>query len=215
MIKSFINACREFILLLKNRKHSRDITVFYEDKWYESAFSTVARPLGNIKKADGKNYRKWHDENYGKMKKMILDLLSRLSPNGTVSIYDEMQKIVEACDVPFGVVQKIVGIMIKYIVTNYYGEFDSEAVGEKYPWVKDEEFVKKLPIPVDSKVLWNLKERGSTLNITQIGDYAKINGLPWSRIDIDIYKKIQEGVARMAGRMGMFPLEFEMYCLWR
>ena len=215
MKESFNKKCREFILLLKNRKPSRDITVFYEDTWYESAFSTVARPLGNIKKADGKDYRKWRDENYGEMKKMILDLLSRLSPNGTVSIYDEMQKIVEACDVPFGIVQKIVGIMIKYIVTNYYGEFDSEAVGEKYPWVKDEEFVKKLPIPVDSKVLWNLKEREANLNITQIGDYAKINGLPWSRIDIDIYKKIQEEVARMAGRMGMFPLEFEMCCLWR
>lgn len=213
MKKSFINACRKFILLLKNRKHSRDITIFYEDKWYESAFSTVARPLGNIKKADGENYRKWHDENYGKMKERILDLLSRLSPNGTVSIYDEMQKIAKACDVPLGVVQKIVGIMMKYVVTNYYGEFDSASVGEKYPWVKDEEFVKKLPIPVDSKVLWNLKEHGSTLNITQIGGYAKIDGLPWSRIDIDIYKKIQEEVARMAGDDGM--LGFEMNNLWR
>ena len=213
MKESFNKKCRKFILLLKNRKPSRDITIFDEDIWYNSAYSTVARALGNIKKADGKDYRKWREENFEKMKKMILALLSRLSPNGTVSIYYEMQKIVEACDVPFGVVQKIVGIMIKYIVTNYYGEFDSESVGEKYPWVKDRDFVDTLPIPVDSKVLWSLKERGSTLNITQIGDYAKIDGLAWSRIDIDIYKKIQKEVGRLSGDDGM--LGFEMNELWK
>lgn len=53
MKESFNKKCREFVFLLKNRKHSRDITVFYEDKWYESAFSTVAAPqVGQHKKAE-------------------------------------------------------------------------------------------------------------------------------------------------------------------
>lgn len=211
----FNEKCREFILLLKNRKPSRDITIFDEDTWYNSAHSTVARALGNIKKADGEDYRKWREENFEKMKEMILDLLSRLSPSGTVNLYDEMERIANVCNVPFGIVQKIVGIMIKYIVANYYGGFDSETVGKKYPWVKDEDFVKTLPVPVDSRVLWNLKELGSRLPIKQFGDYAKISGLPWSRIDVNIYREIQKEIARMAEAKGMFPLEFEMDSLWR
>lgn len=221
MKESFNKKCRKFILLLKNRKPSRDITIFDEDVWYNSAYSTVARALGNIKKADGKDYRKWREENFEKMKKMILDLLSRLSPNGTVSIYNEMQRIANTCNVPIGIVQKIVGIMIKYIVANYYGDFcsgteekfDSGTVGKKYPWVKDRDFVNTLPISVDSKVLWSLKELGANLKIKQIGDYAKIDGLAWSRIDIDIYKKIQKEVGRLSGDDGM--LGFEMNELWK
>ena len=73
MKESFNKKCRKFILLLKNRKPSRDITIFDEDVWYNSAYSTVARALGNIKKADGKDYRKWREENFEKMKKMMFE----------------------------------------------------------------------------------------------------------------------------------------------
>ena len=231
MKESFNKKCRKFILLLKNRKPSRDIRIFDEDVWYNSAYSTVARALGNIKKADGKDYRKWREENFEKMKKMMFEnggcglaapQIGELIQLVTIDcIYNEMQRIANTCNVPIGIVQKIVGIMIKYIVANYYGDFcsgteekfDSGTVGKKYPWVKDRDFVNTLPIPVDSKVLWSLKELGANLKIKQIGDYAKIDGLAWSRIDIDIYKKIQKEVGRLSGDDGMLGLE--MNDLWK
>lgn len=216
MKETFKIDCLNFINLLKNRKPSKNITVYCEDVWYASAFSTVARALGVLKKRDGENYRQWHKENAEKMKSMILDLLSRLSPFGTISIYEEMQRIANACDVPYGIIQKIVGILIKYIVTNYYGGFNQAEIGKRYPWVKDEDFVKTLPIPIDSIVLWRLKDLGSGLAISQHGScYAKINKTPWSRIDMDTYQKIQDEVKRMANAVGKFPLEFEMGDLWK
>lgn len=203
--------------MLLTRRPKRDLRKFNENKWYESAYSTVARPLGVMKRNQG-GYDSWYSKNYNKLKEMILDLLRRLSPNGTVNINDEIERIANECNVPFGVVQKIVNIMIKYIVCNYYGDngtFDSAVVKANYPWVADEDFVKTLPIPVDSKVLKSAKHEGATCRIIGTQASATINGRPWSRINRQDYEEYQAEVLRLANARGMFPIEYEMDVLWK
>ena len=107
MKQSFKDNCEKFINMLLTRRPKRDLRKFDENKWYESAYSTVARPLGVMKRNQG-GYDSWHSKNYNKLKEMILDLLRRLTPNGTVDMNDEIEHIANECNVPFGVVQKIV-----------------------------------------------------------------------------------------------------------
>ena len=167
MKQSFKDNCESFINMLLTRKSKRDLRKFDENKWYESAYSTVARPLGVMKRNQG-GYKAWYSENYNKLKEMILDLLRRLTPNGTVDMNDEIEHIANECNVPFGVVQKIANIMIKYILCNYHGDkgaFDSAVVKANYTWVADEDFIKTLSIPVDSIVLKRAKREGADVEL--------------------------------------------------
>lgn len=213
MEKSFKENCEKFINLLKGRGSHRDLRKYDEDKWYKSAYSTIQQRIGQQQ-----DYETWYAENYCKLKKMVLDLLHRLSPNGTISLNDKIERIAKACNVPFGIVQKVVNIMIKYIVCNYYGDngsFDAAVVKANYPWVADEEFVKTLPIPVDSVVLKNAKQEGARCNIKPYQSTAKLNGRPWSKINRQDYEEFQAEVLRLVDARGMFPLEYEMEILWK
>ena len=217
MTSQFKDNCEQFINMLLTRKPKRDLRKFNENKWYESAYSTVARPLGVTKKNQG-GYNAWYSVNFNKLKEMILDLLRRLAPNGTISLNDEIERIANECNVPFGIVQKIVNIMIKYIVCNYYGDkgaFDSAVVKANYPWVADEEFVKTLPIPVDSIVMKSAKREGAKCRIVGTPESATINGRPWSKINRADYEEFQAEVLRLANARGMFPIEYEMEVLWK
>ena len=217
MKQSFKDNCESFINMLLTRRPKRDLRKFNENKWYESAYSTVARPLGVMKRNQG-GYDSWYSKNYNKLKDMILDLLRRLTPNGTVDMNDEIEDIANECNVPFGVVQKIVNIMIKYIVCNYYGDkgaFDSAVVKANYPWVADEDFVKTLSIPVDSIVLKSAKREGARCRIIGTRASATINGRPWSRINRQDYEEYQAEVLRLANACGIFPIEYEMEVLWK
>ena len=217
MKQSFKDNCESFINMLLTRKPKRDLRKFDENKWYESAYSTVARPLGVMKRNQG-GYDSWYSKNYNKLKDMILDLLRRLSPNGTVDMNDEIEDIANECNVPFGVVQKIVNIMIKYMVCNYYGDkgtFDSAVVKANYPWVADEDFIKTLSIPVDSIVLKRAKREGARCRIIATQALVTINGRPWSRINRQDYEEYQAEVLRLANARGMFPIEYEMEVLWK
>ncbi len=224
MNQSFKDKCKEFILLLKDRGFSKDLRKYNFDKWYDSAFSTVARSLGKIfePKSSGR-YEKWHREFYDKLKNEISALLKRLSPNGTLNVSVELDRIASACGVPFGIVQKIFGIMLKYIITNYYGddgEFDSQKVAEEFPWVKDEDFVKTLHIPIDAYVLKSLKKEGSIIDIKfyvnkKTGNVsASINGRAWSKMYKKDWLVVQAEVQRLAEENGMLPFEYEMKVLW-
>ncbi len=219
----FIEECKKFINMLKNRRPSWDLTKYVLDTWYKGAYSTVKRPLG-VAKAKEEGYDVWKNDNYNKLKDMMLDLLKRLSPNGTLNVSVELDRIASTCGVPFGIVQKIFGIMLKYIITNYYGddgEFDSQKVAEEFPWVKDEDFVKTLHIPIDAYVLKSLKKEGSIIDIKfyvnkKTGNVsASINGHAWSKMYKKDWLVVQAEVQRLAEENGMFPFEYEMKDLWK
>ncbi len=213
MNQLFIDECEKFILLLKGRGHSKDLRKYDLDKWYDSAFTTVARPLGVMKGKE--EYQNWKARCFDKLKEMIENLLKRLSPNGALSIKDELERIANSCGVPFGIVQKIFGILLKYIITNYYGDkgyFDSQKVAEKFPWVKDKAFVKSLPIPIDGIVLESLKQEGANLKITI--PQPKINGRAWSRMNKKDWLDVQAEVQKLAEQNETFPFEYEMKVLW-
>lgn len=213
MKQSFKDNCESFINMLKDRGPHRDLRKYNANKWYKSAYSTIQQRIGQQQ-----DYQTWYAKNYNKLEKMVFDLLHRLSPNGILDLNDEIEHIANVCNITFGIAQKVVNIMIKYITCNYYGDkgaFDSAVVKANYPWVADEEFVKTLSIPVDSVVLKNAKQEGARCKIKPYQSTMQLNGRPWSRINRQDYEEYQAEVLRLANARGMFPIEYEMEVLWK
>ena len=213
MTSQFKDNCEQFINMLKDRGSHRDLRKYNANKWYKSAYSTIQQRIGQQQ-----DYQTWYAKNYNKLEEMVFDLLHRLSPDRTLDLNDEIERIANECNITFGIAQKVVNIMIKYIICNYYGDkgaFDSAVVKANYPWVADEEFVKTLPIPVDSIVMKSAKREGAKCRIVGTPASATINSRPWSKINRADYEEFQAEVLRLANARGMFPIEYEMEVLWK
>lgn len=192
-----------------------NLSVYDFDKWFDSAVKTVnCLNLSNLFKSRKKTYEAWKRTNKQILKDSILQLLKSLK-DSFESFDTRIEEIAKETKLPFGTIQKIVTILIKYIVTSYYSKRERSRVVENFSWVKNSNFVKKLPPPVDSLVLKSLKLLGvNDLNI-KIQNSVKIDNMAWSKMDMNTYIKIQRKISYLAEIDGVSPLELEMSKLWK
>ena len=191
---------------------------FDYEKWYKKAYNVVN--LIVARKADcNKEWQRiaflWEKKNSEQLKEDIFKLLKELS---TAGIIDKIGELADKYDLPVGIIQKIVSLIIKYIFCCYvvFGAALSPDIVNTFGWICNKEIRDQLPIPVDKNVLRSLYEIGITnLGIKVCGDYAKIGDIPWTRIGLEDYKKIQETVRKLSAQCGMSPIEFEMKELWK
>ena len=201
-------------------KKSVDLSKYDFEIWFESALKTVnLQNLSNIVcgkgKDGGRKFEKWKRNEKSRLRDEIKDFLTELNPE-TIKrseIYDRIAEIAKDFNLHVGVVQKVVSILIKYIVFAYYA-FPNIKLGEEFLWVKDKKFLDELPVPIDSHVLYSLKKLKADLKITTTVS-AKIDGTAWSKMGEDTYKKIQDEIAKLAKQRGGTPLKFEMQELWK
>ena len=122
------------------------------NKTYDEVFSKKEQKIREIKDKE-EGYDIWKNANLGKLKQMILDALSRLSPTGTKSLEDEIKDIANACNIPEDIVRDIMRDMITHIVDSYWGNVDINVKNEtaqNYPWVKDPIFVSDILETLDA-----------------------------------------------------------------
>lgn len=188
------------------------------NKWYNKAYNAVSFiiTLNGGRNDEWKRIAfMWNNKNSEQLKEDIFNLLKELTVAEVVYKIGELARDYE---LPVGIVQKIVSLLIKYIFCHYvvFGDSLPNAAANTFTWVKDEKVVGKLPIPIDSKVLCSLSKMGNTsLNITEYRGIVKIGGIPWSRIGLDDYKKIQDTVRKLSVECKMSPIEFEIKKLWK
>ncbi len=187
------------------------------EKWYKKAYNVVNLIIK--RKANSNDEWQhiaflWREKNAAQLKEDIFSILKELT---VAEIIDTIGKLADKHDLPVGIIQKIVSLLIKYIFCYYvvFGGGSSSDVVNMFSWIEDKSVRDRLPIPVDSRILYSLYTMGITeLEITVFGKYAKIRGIPWTRIEFDDYKKIQKVVGKLSVQHGMSPLEFEMKKLW-
>lgn len=186
-------------------------------KWYKKAYNVVNLIIKR-KANSNKEWQRiaflWEEKNDVQLKEDIFSLLKELT---VVGIIDTIGKLADKHDLPVGIIQKIVSLLIKYIFCYYvaFGGGSSSDVVNTFPWIEDKSVRDQLPIPVDSRILYSLYTMGTTeLEIIVFGKYAKIRGIPWTRIELGDYEKIQKVVSKLSAQQGMSPLEFEMKKLW-
>lgn len=201
-------------------KKNVDLSKYDFEIWFESALKTVnLQNLSNIVcgkgKDGGRKFEKWKMNEKPRFRNKIKDFLTKLNPETTKrsEIYNEISEISKDFNLHAGVVQKVVSILIKYIVSAHYA-FPNMKLGEEFLWVEDKEFLNELPVPIDSHVLYSLKKLKADLKIATTVS-AKIDGTAWSKMGGDTYKKIQEEIVKLAKQRGLPPLEFEMKELWK
>lgn len=191
---------------------------FDYEKWYKKAYNVVNLIIK--RKADcNKEWQLiaflWEKKNSEQLKEDIFKLLKELS---TAGIIDKIGELADKYDLPVGIIQKIVSLIIKYIFCCYvvFGSALPPDIANTFGWIGNKEIRDQLPIPVDSIILYSLYEMGITnLGITVYGEYAKIGNTPWTRIGLEDYKKIQDAVRKLSAQCGMSPIEFEMKKLWK
>ena len=187
-------------------------------KWYKKAYNVVnliIKRKANSNKEWQRIALLWEKKNDIQLKEDIFTLLKELT---VAEIIDTIGKLADKYDLPVGIIQKIVSLLIKYIFCYYvvFGGGSSSDVVNTFPWIEDKSVRDQLPIPVDSRILYSLYTMGTTeLEITVFGKYAKIRGIPWTRIELGDYEKIQKVVSKLSAQHGMSPLEFEMKKLWK
>lgn len=195
-----------------------NLSIFNFDKWYNKAYNAVNSVIARNGWHNDEWKRiahMWNNKNSEQLKEDIFNLLKELTVAEVVYKIGELARNYE---LPVGVVQKIVSLLIKYIFCHYvvFGDSLPNAAANTFTWVKDEKVVGKLAIPIDSKVLRSLSKMGNTnLNITVRGKAAKIGDVPWSRIGFDDYKKLQDTVRKLSAESKMSPIEFEIKKLWK
>ena len=191
---------------------------FDYEKWYKKAYNVVN--LIVARKADcNKEWQRiaflWEKKNSEQLKEDIFKLLKELS---TAGIIDKIGELADKYELPVGIIQKIVSLIIKYIFCCYvvFGSALPPDIKNIFGWIGNKEIRDKLPIPVDSRILYSIYEMGITnLGITVYGRYVKIGDIPWTRIGLEDYKKIQETARMLSVQCGMSPIEFEMKKLWK
>lgn len=194
-----------------------NLSLFNFDKWYNEAYNVVnfIITLNGGRNDEWKRIAlMWNNKNSEQLKEDIFNLLKELT---VAEVINKIGELARDYELPVGIVQKIVSLLIKYIFCHYvvFGDSLPNAAANTFNWVKDEKVVGKLPIPIDSNVLRSLSKMGNTsLNITVRGKTAKIGGIPWSRIGFDDYKKIQDTVRKLSAECKMSPMEFEIKKLW-
>ncbi len=187
------------------------------EKWYKKAYNVVNLIIKR-KANSNKEWQRiaflWEEKNDVQLKEDIFSLLKELTVAG---IIDTIGKLADKYNLLVGIIQKIVSLLIKYIFCYYvaFGGGSSSDVVNTFPWIEDKSVRDQLPIPVDSRILYSLYTMGTTeLEIIVFGKYAKIRGIPWTRIELGDYEKIQKVVSKLSAQQGMSPLEFEMKKLW-
>ena len=186
-------------------------------KWYKKAYNVVnliIKRKANSNKEWQHIALLWEKKNDIQLKEDIFSILKELT---VAEIIDTIGKLADKYDLPVGIIQKIVSLLIKYIFCYYvaFGGGSSSDVVNTFPWIEDKSVRDQLPIPVDSRILYSLYTMGTTeLEITVLGKYAKIRGIPWTRIELGDYEKIQKVVSKLSAQHRMSPLEFEMKKLW-
>lgn len=191
---------------------------FDYEKWYRKAYNVVNLIIA--RKADcNEEWQRiaflWKENNSEQLKEDIFKLLKELS---TAELIDRIGELADKYELPVGIIQKIVSLIIKYIFCCYvaFGATLPPDILNTFGWIGNKKIRDQLPIPVDKNVLLSLHKMGITnLGIKVCGDYAKIGNTPWTRIGLEDYKKIQDTVRKLSAQYGMSPIEFEMKKLWK
>ena len=191
---------------------------FDYEKWYRKAYNVVNLIIA--RKADcNEEWQRiaflWEKKGSEQLKRDIFKLLKEFSTTG---IIDKIGELADKYGLPVGIIQKIVSLIIKYIFCCYlaFGATLSPDIVNTFGWIGNKKIRDNLPIPIDSRILYSLYEMGITnLGIKVYGGYAKIGDIPWTRIGLEDYKKIQEAVRKLSAQCGMSPIEFEMKKLWK
>lgn len=194
------------------------------DLWFESAFNVVDKIINrNKNKKNWKTiYSSWCKIDKNKFKEEIYEFLHNLREGfKKESIFEFINNISNKYETEVGFIQKIISLLLKYIFCFYTAKVHKGIVNfdifiSDFPWIKNPNSSENLPIPIDSKVLRSLYDMGERSLGIKIysGDYAKIGNIPWSLIDIENYKDIQNAVFKLARKNSMSPMEFEILKLW-
>ncbi len=203
-----------FNMFVKKVKSKIDLSNYSHDEWFEAALSTVN--FGNlyrIIKSQGYSVAKWARTYYFTFQKKVFRLLSDLETK-IDSISDEMDRISENVHVPLGVVQKCVTIIAKYIISAYYCFKNIDKIKEQFQWVTNIDVIKKIPAPIDSKVLKSL-DKLTICDDASSKNTFRHSKIAWSRLNKANYNKIQNEIWRLSVQNKMFPIELEMKELWK
>ena len=187
-------------------------------KWYKKAYNVVNRIIA-LHKTDNNEWRRisllWEKKNSEQFKEDIFKFLKELTIAG---IIDKIGELANKYELPVGIVQKIISLIIKYIFCYYiaFENIHSGDIANTFLWIANKSIRNQLPIPIDSRILYSLHKMGTTdLPITVYGKYAKMGDTPWTRIGLDDYRKIQDTVRKLGTEIEMSPIEFEMKKLWK
>ena len=212
-----INVLSEkFVKTLNDPPYYRNLKTFDKEHWFEGVWRTINQSYRRIPGGMGdlKN-----DDNKKKLKNDIFSLIEGF-PNDNLMVDEWYQKSIKSLKnkyekLTIGTSQKLINMMIKYILTSYYsGGHTDEQLS-----INLRKNINLIHIPIDEYVIRNygkeFKDSKDFIQNNKLG--FGNNKSPWSYLELySDYEKFQIKIREK--RKVLFynsPLELEMDILWK
>lgn len=206
----------EFHKKISFKNKSLDLTIFNEEKWFNSVWNTLN---GSFRTTNG---TKSSDYNKNDIKKELFSLILSIETDfeNPESWYRKhILKLNDGFKLSIGRSQKILNLMIKYYLGNFYLSNSPHKIGHIL-----NENIQHLHIPIDSIILKNINNlyRDKDIRIETILNSThnlitnnKNSSSTWSRLeDIESYFNFQNYIQSKTKEFSLNPIEFEMKFLW-
>lgn len=203
---------KDFVKKLINRRRKVDLTNIDYEAWFDGSWGTINESLRN---KGGYGYLRDRKEN---IRAKVFQQLKSL-PSKTENMSDWYKQTIFLIHddelMTIGRSQKIINILVKYYIANYYFCGKTDKIGSN---IKNR--LHELHIPIDRIVLKSLREKypGFKSLINSAVQLKGQDGASWSwsnLTDYDTYTNFQNAVLNKSKSLGYSsPLEFEMNELW-
>lgn len=206
----------EFHKKISFKNKSLDLTIFNEEKWFNSVWNTLN---GSFRTTNG---TKSSDYNKNDIKKELFSLILSIETDfeNPESWYRKhILKLNDGFKLSIGRSQKILNLMIKYYLGNFYLSSNPQKIGHIL-----NENIQHLHIPIDSIILKNINNlyRDKDIRIKRILNSThslitkKNSSSSWSRLDdIESYFNFQNFIqTKTQDESLLYPIELEMKYLW-
>ncbi len=203
-------------LTLKEFLEKYNLENYSIDNWYNIAFADVNKWVRRCGCKNRKTSRLWNKIlttwdviNKSDLKNDIIDLIKKIVEGVTIeAIIKLIFELAEKFDIPVGVIQKILSLLLKYSFC-YWDVFKNNAqkiqdLSKIFRWVITPDMRDQLLCPIDSRVFKSLNKMRKWSDA-----YTS-----WIKMDIKTYKKVINIIFGLSGEQGISPMELEMKELW-
>jgi hypothetical protein len=182
----------------------RNVTSYDQERWFNSCYSTIKRTVrGGLSEAKKI-----------KLKNLLfasIEHLKTCSPSKYDKWFYELAKKMteEVPELSFGHAQKMINILMKYLFSYFYSDFDLDW-NKKYLWLVP--YFDSFHVPIDRIVIGSLVEKYSFKISLDKFSWSK-----WQWKDKPLYEDIQNLTREMAEKSGKYygnRVYFEMKELW-
>ena len=204
----------EFLKKISYRNKSLDLTIFNEETWFNSVWNTLN---GSFRTTNG---TKSSDYIKNDIKKELFSLILSIETdfeNSDSWYRKNILKLNDDFKLSIGRSQKILNLIIKYYLGNFYLSNNPQKIGHIL-----NENIQRLHIPIDSIILKNLNNlyRDKDIDIRRILNsthnlITQKNPSSWSKLeDIESYIEFQKYIQSKTKEFSLNPIELEMKYLW-